>query len=472
MLVSRLSITGGPFGLGILQQRQTLIDALCHSVAYYKEHKLGDLLAHFAGDLPDIERGMSRVLLRIVSGSVTVLLILLLLFWMEWHLSLYVAALLPVVAYVLQKSALYTTRALRAQRNRDGSTISAVEETLRGQPMIQSFGIRQLMQDSYWAELQKLEKASAKSGLALGFLVRSSDAITILVDVSTISLGILLMLAGTTSITTLVAFQALSVTLRREFTTAVNDSQLFLQSVASFGRIDRLFQQTPTLRDAPDAIDLPTFHRSICFENVSFSYNDHDAQLADIDLTVDAGRFVAFVGPSGAGKSTLLNLLLRFYDVSVGRITVDDHDIRQITLTSLRANMGVVLQDTFLFNSTIFDNIRIVKPTADEAEVIAAAKAAELHDFIMSLPDGYRTNVGEGGGKLSGGQKQRVAIARAMLVDPAILLLDEATSSLDAETVAAINATIQKIAQHRTVIAIAWLRSSMPIRFMFCSRDG
>lgn len=432
-----------------------------HSVAYFKENKLGDLLSHFAGDLPDIERGMTRVLLRIATGAATVLLLMLLLFWMEWHLALYVLVVLPMVTYLLQKSARYVTKALRAQRNRDGLTISTVEETLRAQPMIQSFGIRQLIQDSYWAELRKLEKASAKSGLALGFLVRSSDAGTILVDVSTISLGILLMMAGMTSITTLVAFQALSVTLRREFTTAVNDSQLALQSVASIGRIDRLFQQTPTLCDAPNALELPPFRHAIHFEGVSFSYNGHETQLDQINLTIAAGRFVAFVGPSGAGKSTLLNLLLRFYDVSAGRITVDGHDIRDVTQASLRANMGVVLQDTFLFNSTIFDNIQVVKPTANEADVIAAAKAAELHDFIMSLPDGYQTNVGEGGGKLSGGQKQRVAIARAMLVDPAILLLDEATSSLDADTAAAINATIQKIAKTRTVIAITHYLSAV-----------
>jgi ATP-binding cassette subfamily B protein len=242
----------------------------------------------------------------------------------------------------------------------------------------------------------------------------------------------------------------------------------WIDAAIGLRRLDELFQQQRAILDAPGAATLPSFQHALRFEHVTFSYNSQanshggeskqsataQQQLTDINLTIEAGQFIAFVGPSGAGKSTIFNLLMRFYDVSDGRITLDGHDLRDITLASLRAQMGVVLQETFLFNTTIFDNIRIVKPEATEVEVFAAAQAAELHDFIVSLPDGYQTIVGEGGGRLSGGQRQRISIARALLVNPAILLLDEATSSLDADTAAAINATLQRVAAYRTVIMI------------------
>jgi ABC-type multidrug transport system fused ATPase/permease subunit len=290
-----------------------------------------------------------------------------------------------------------------------------------------------------------------------------------LLQLVTLGTGALFVLGGSMSVGGLLA--AMTVTENFFFSysqlTKLRITQ-WIDAAIGLRRLDELFQQQRAILDAPGALALPSFQRALRFEHVTFSYNgqanghgggsEHGAtaqqQLTDINLTIEAGQFVAFVGPSGAGKSTIFNLLMRFYDVSGGRITLDGHDLRNITSASLRAQMGVVLQETFLFNTTIFDNIRIVKPEATEAEVFAAAQAAELHDFILSLPDGYQTIVGEGGGRLSGGQRQRVAIARALLVNPTILLLDEATSSLDADTAAAVNATLQRVAAHRTVIMI------------------
>ena len=252
-------------------------------------------------------------------------------------------------------------------------------------------------------------------------------------------------------------------------------------------RLDELWKLQRTVMDTPDALALPPFHHALRFEEVTFSYNGPEnaheedrrngqqqvRQLTDINLTIEAGQFVAFVGPSGAGKSTVFNLLMRFYDVTSGRITIDGHDLRDVSLASLRAQMGVVLQETFLFNTTIEDNIRIVKPNATKREVIAAAQAAELHDFILSLPDGYQTIVGENGGRLSGGQRQRIAIARALLVNPAILLLDEATSSLDVDTAAKVNATLRRVAQDRTVIMIThYLPAVVHADTIFVLKEG
>ena len=238
-------------------------------------------------------------------------------------------------------------------------------------------------------------------------------------------------------------------------------------------RVDLLFQNQVEIVDTPAAIELPTLRRAIHFDHVSFGYTKQCYQLNQVDITIESGQFVAFIGPSGAGKSTLFNLLLRFYEVGEGRITVDGVDVRDVTQTSLRQQMGIVLQETFVFNTSILNNIRIIKPNATTAEVIKAAQAAELHDFIMTLPEGYETNAGEAGGRLSGGQKQRIAIARAMLCNPAILILDEATSSLDAETAAAVDATIHALSKERTVISISHhLRSVIKADNIFVLDQG
>src|SRR5438046_581452 len=219
-------------------------------------------------------------------------------------------------------------------------------------------------------------------------------------------------------------------------------------------RIEDLLTRRPRVVDARGAQHLPRLAKEIRFEDVSFSYNGEQRQLDHISFTILAGETVAFVGPSGAGKSTILSLLARFYDVTTGAVTIDGHDLRRVTQESLRAQIGLVFQDTFLFNATIRDNIRMGKLDAADAQIEAAARAAEIHDLIMSLPRGYDTPTGELGAWLSGGQRQRIAIARAILRDPAILILDEATSALDPATETAIIATLKRIARHRTVVAV------------------
>jgi ATP-binding cassette subfamily B protein len=204
----------------------------------------------------------------------------------------------------------------------------------------------------------------------------------------------------------------------------------------------------------PEATPLPRFAKAIRFEDVDFSYTDGQRHLRGVSFAIHAGESVAFVGPSGSGKSTILNLLTRFYDPVAGQVAIDDHDLRHVTQTSWRAQSGIVFQESFLFNTTIRENIRVGKPEATDAAVEAAARAAEMHDLIERMPHGYETVVGERGNRLSGGQRQRIAIARAMLRDPAILILDEATAALDAATEAAINLTLAQLARGRTVIAV------------------
>ena len=424
------------------------------SLDYYKQAQQGDLLSRFSSDMTNVQQGMGLSFLNASTRVITIVANFIAILWLEWHLALYVLVMMPLTAYLLRCYSPDVGQANRTLRQREGIALSAVQEGIRAQPIIKSFGIRQFIQDAYWHELKKLERTDGDTKFKMGFFRNYSMMLVHLMDVSAVSLGVLLVLVGTIPVSTLVAFQVLIMSLRREFNFSMMSITQMIEGVATVGRVNELFQVPVELRNSEDAIELPTFQQAIEFENVCFSYTGQAYQLENISLTISAGQFVAFVGPSGAGKSTIFNMLMRFYDVAHGRITIDGHDIRDVTQSSLRAQMGVVMQETFLFNTTIMNNIRLVRPESTEEEVIEAAKAAELHDFIMSLPDGYQSHVGENGGKLSGGQKQRVAIARAMLCDADILLLDEATSSLDADTAAAINATIQDIAKARTVIAI------------------
>jgi ATP-binding cassette subfamily B protein len=227
-----------------------------------------------------------------------------------------------------------------------------------------------------------------------------------------------------------------------------------LEAGGGLHRIESLLATVPTIIDLPEATALPPFTDRLTLEDVTFAYDGKQPTLKHVSLEIPRGASVAFVGPSGSGKSTVLSLLARFYQPDTGRILLDGHDVTQATRASLCAQLGVVLQESFLFNCSIRDNLCIGRPEASDVEIIAAAKAADMHDLIMALPEGYDTMVGEGGGHLSGGQRQRLAIARALLRQPGILLLDEATSALDAGTEASITATLDALRQRHTIIQV------------------
>jgi ATP-binding cassette subfamily B protein len=234
-----------------------------------------------------------------------------------------------------------------------------------------------------------------------------------------------------------------------------NFAELFANGTAGLQRFVELMRTEPSLRDAPDAKTLTEVRGAIDVDHVSFAYRDDLAVLRDVDLHIQPGETVALVGPSGGGKSTLCQLIPRFYDVTEGTVRIDGQDVRTVTQSSLRQNVGVVQQEVFLFADSILENIRYGRPDASDAEVARAAKLAEIYDDIVAMPDGFRTNVGERGTLLSGGQKQRISIARIFLKDPPVLILDEATSALDSVTEAKIQATFDKLTQGRTTLIIA-----------------
>ena len=243
------------------------------------------------------------------------------------------------------------------------------------------------------------------------------------------------------------------------FTSPIRKLAMFMEQytagMAGFKRFTEIMDTEPEIVDSPDAEELKDVKGDIRFDNVTFSYNEGRKVLENIDLSVPHGKKVALVGPSGGGKTTLCHLIPRFYEVEAGSITVDGHDVRDVAMRSLRGNIGIVQQDVFLFAASIKDNIRYGRLDATDEEIIAAAKAAEIHDDIMKMPDGYDTVVGERGITLSGGQKQRVSIARIFLKNPPILILDEATSALDSATEARITAALDRLSVGRTTIIIA-----------------
>ena len=232
--------------------------------------------------------------------------------------------------------------------------------------------------------------------------------------------------------------------------------EMMQKGLSGFRRFLDVMETVPEIQDAPDAVDLANVKGHVCYEDVSFHYSDDETTvLSHVSIDIPAGRSVALVGPSGGGKTTICSLLPRFYDVTDGRITIDGHDVRTLTLKSLRSRIGVVQQDVYLFSGSIRDNIAYGKPDASEEEIIAAAKRANIHDFIMELPDQYDTFVGERGARLSGGQKQRISIARVFLKNPPILILDEATSALDNESERWIQHSLEELSRNRTTITIA-----------------
>ena len=423
------------------------------SLDYYKKAQLGDIMARFSTDMAVVERGVATRLAPGVVATVSAIVNVGVLFYLQWQLALATVLLLPMVYPLLQA---LTPRAAESQykmKRREAQMTNAVQENVRAQSLIKSFGIQDAMRDQFRTELKQLEERNVEANFNRALVETSSTMGLFFVELLMTGVGALMVFNGALTAGSLIAYTAILSALNKDLYDMLRRTYPHLIS-ASGGvrRIEEVLKTQSSIVEKANATELPSFSSVIRFEDVSFSYDGKRTHLNNVSFDIKKGQFVAFVGGSGAGKSTIFNLLLRFYDVQDGRVTIDGHDVRDATLTSLRSQMGVVLQETFLFNASILDNIRVVQP---KASVIAAAKSAELHDFILSLPDGYLTSAGEAGGRLSGGQRQRVAIARALLSQSPILLLDEPTTALDNDTAADVMRTIERLAETHTIIMIS-----------------
>ena len=401
----------------------------------------GDVTARFSGDLTAIESAMVLALpnavyavLGLVAGA-AVLLVL------QWKLALLALGGLPLALVFPKVLAKRTAAAADLLKGEQGSLADTVHENVSGQRVVKAFGLEQEMVRTFQGQLASLRRVGTRANFLAWLMERMPNLSVLAVHLAVLWAGSLLAIRGSISVGALVSFNAILVGLSQSVYSITSTIPETVRAAASFRRIDDVLVRRTEVADVPDVVPLPPLQEAIVLRDVTFAHTSGPPVLSDVNLTITRGAFVALVGASGCGKSTLLNLLLRLHDPTGGTILVDGHDIRGVTRASLRDQFGVVFQDTFLFDTSIRENVRLARLDATDAEIEDACRQAEIHDFVLSLRDGYGTPVGERGGQLSGGQRQRIAIARALLRRSAVLVLDEATSALDPGTEADLNHT-------------------------------
>jgi len=425
------------------------------SLSFFERTSTGELMSRVTNDVNALEQFVTHGvilttvdLLRLVGAS-AVLLVL------EWRLALIMLVLVPVMAAGLRWFNRRVRPVYRSVRDRLGDINAKLEDNLAGIRVIQAFGQEESELERFRDVSEHYYRERVRAIRSWSTFFPALYAVAAIGGVGVLGAGAWLVIDGQLSLGTLVAFLSYVTSFYDPLRRLTEVDNTFQQAIAAGERIFELLDEVPEITDAPDAIALDEIEGDVVFDDVHFRYGDGDAVLHDVEFHMAPGEVVALVGPSGAGKTSIANLLCRFYDPIHGRVLVDGHDLRQMQIESLRQHVAVVLQDTFLFNTTVRENLLFGKADATEREMCAAARAAYAHEFILQLPQGYDTEIGERGVRLSGGQKQRLALARAILADPRILILDEATSSVDAEAEYLIQQALDEVLKGRTSLVIA-----------------
>jgi ABC-type multidrug transport system fused ATPase/permease subunit len=425
------------------------------SLSFFERTSTGELMSRLTNDVNSLEdfvtHGSSLTmvdLLRLLGTGVV-------LFVLDWRLALAALAPMPFLAMGLRWFNRKVRPTYRQVRARLGDINAQLQDNLAGIRVIQAFGQEEAQLERFAAESHAYYRARVRAIRTWASFFPAFRFVASLGPVLVLTVGAWLIIGDRASLGTLVAFLSYTASFYEPLHRLTEVDNVLQQAIAAAERIFELLDCQPEVRDAPDAIALEEVRGEVRFEDVHFRYGDGDEVLHDVTFTMAPGEVVALVGPSGAGKTSIANLLCRFYDPAHGRVFLDGHDLRKIRLDCLRRHVAVVLQDTFLFNGTVRENIAFAKPDATDEEIIAAARAAYAHEFIEQLPQGYDTEIGERGVRLSGGQKQRLALARAILANPRVLILDEATSSVDAEAEFLIQQALQEVLKGRTALIIA-----------------
>jgi ATP-binding cassette subfamily B protein len=420
---------------------------------FFGSARTGDLAGRFVTELNMIETALTLSLVEVVWGSLQLAVNVPLLYLLNLQLAVVATVAVPLAMLGPRVLAPRVAATSYLRRQEEGRLLAAVHEQIAGRAVVRAFGLELFMRERFQAELARLRSVTAREGFQARLVGRSTTIGSALGQLIVFATGSILVFQGELTVGTFVGFIGLLLNVGEGVRWLGFGLPTWLQAAGPMRRIGELLEE-PTERDDRSAAELPgRLQGRIEIQGVSFVY-EGEGGVRDVSLSIPAGAHVAIVGPSGSGKSTLLSLLLRTYEPQVGSILVDGHNLRRVAPAALRRQIGMVFQDSFLFAGSVRDNIRLGKLDASAAELEDAARAAQIHDVIARLPNGYDTDVGEGGDVLSGGQRQRLALARAVLRDPAVLLLDEATSALDPATEAEFTTALRRVASNRTVISV------------------
>lgn len=422
--------------------------------AYFARTKRGEILSRFSIDLSAYETSIKSFANSAMLPFLELIAGILLMLYLNWQLA---AVALLVFPITLIGPRILTPKAVQAnyeQKLNEASLLGMVQENVAAQAVVKAFSLQRRTMGWFRLRNHEARDKIARATFLSTMVERSVTVSVLLLHLVVLAIGAYLATKGQITVGTFVTFESAFWEVSYNIAHVMHFIPVSIQSAAAVRHIQEMLDEPTRGADKPNAPALPRIVNDITFDRVTFQYeNSQQPVLDNLSLKINVGKTVAIVGPSGSGKSTLLNLILRLYVPDEGRVTIDGVDIRKVTRESLRSSMAVVFQENMLFNMSIRENIRLGKEGATDEEVEQAARKAEIHRFIMSLPDKYDTQVGERGDTLSGGQRQRIAIARAIVRNPSVLLLDEATSALDQTTEAALNKTLFKLAKGRTMIS-------------------
>jgi len=449
-----------PIKTGIVRDiRAKLYRKILHlPLAFFSEERKGDILARISTDVNEVDASIGSSLDMLIKNPIFILVYIFTLFCMSWQLTLFVLIVVPFMAIGIGRiGKRLKSSSLKAQaRWSDG--LSIIEETLGGLRIIKAFIAEKKMDEKFTAVNDEYRRISMRVAIRQSSAHPVSELLGTLMIVIVLWFGGYLIFSGNSPIdaSAFIYYLTILYTILQPVKDLSKAGYTIQKGMASMERINKILAAENNITERPDAQNIDTLHNSIQLRNVSFAYSDDGRNvLTDINITIPRGQTIALVGQSGSGKSTLVDLIPRYHDVTAGQILIDNTDIRQLTIQSLRSIIGNVNQEAILFNDTIYNNIAFGVEHATPQQVEEAARIANAHDFIMEMPDGYQTNIGDRGGRLSGGQRQRISIARAILKNPPILILDEATSALDTESEKLVQDALERLMRSRTTIAIA-----------------
>jgi ATP-binding cassette, subfamily B, bacterial MsbA len=443
-------------GLRIVNQlRNKLYEQMQkQSLSFFSQHPTGILMSRITNDVNYIQNAVSEAVTSLLKDSFTLICLLFVIFYRDWQLAIIAMIVFPLTIYPIAKFGKKMRSVATSTQITMGSLTSILQETISGARIVKAFCMEKYENERFAAENERLFKLNMKSVSVSALSSPLMEFIGGLGIGAIIFYGGYRVVQGTSTPGTFFSFLAALLLLYEPIKRLTNSNNTIQNGIAAAERVFNIIDLTPDIQDKPDALDIPPISHGIDVEKVTFCYEKKPI-LKNINLSIKVGEVIAFVGMSGGGKTTLVNLMPRFYDVSEGRILIDGCDIRDASLQSLRSQIAIVTQQTILFNDSVRNNIAYGDIERSENDIIDAAKAANAHDFIMKMPKGYDTNIGELGTKISGGEKQRLSIARALLKNAPILILDEATSSLDTEAEMEVQDALDHLMKGRTTLVIA-----------------